>query len=72
MSIKLDQINPVKERDPELLKMDQELQKLLIQNGNIDTSVVKNLVIAGVKTIGLYHLLGDEGSSANSQTNLGR
>ena len=72
MSLSLTTIVPVLETDVELQKMDKELQKLFIQNGNIDAQVVKNLANANIRTIGLYHLLGDEQSTATSQTNLGR
>ena len=70
--ILLEKITPVTEKDPELLKMDEELQKLLLLNGQIDGKVVKNLVDGGVTSVGMFHLLGDEQNVSNSQTNLGR
>ena len=58
--------------DAELKKMDSELQQLFLTNKYILTTSIHALVAAGIRTVEMFHMLGNNESAQTSQMNLGR
>ena len=61
-------IVPVDKEDANLLLLSETLQTLIIDNGFITAASVRGLVETGVRNEHTFYLLGDEHSSATSQS----
>ena len=61
-------IVPCDAQDANLLHMSETLQTLILDNGFITAASVRGLCEAGVRNEHTVYLLGDENSSATSQS----